>query len=272
MYLSDLFSAVRHHPRLDGMLLTASARKDAEDLVRAARVLGTDHSGMELLRASMHSDAAAEGSSISASTNARSIADHETITTVSSSHWGHPEVVTSTGGQHLTLHAPALVPHSPQYSKATTLTVTSGDETAYLLRKRNSSLVTSAQSHNAPSYTPSDVSPQPISAQGHVEHRQRRLAFDPSHEAEEGGVKGKSAEFNHYEVEVLDVTEADVKRMMPRVVAHRVRLRDGPEDEVLASAVVGATFDAPHPGEGGVLGVYGTVGVQDILVEVLTKV
>jgi len=41
---------------------------------------------------------------------------------------------------------------------------------------------------------------------------------------------------------VLDVSEVDVARIMPRVITHRVKLRDGPEDEVLASAVFGATF------------------------------
>jgi len=39
---------------------------------------------------------------------------------------------------------------------------------------------------------------------------------------------------------VLDVSEADVARIVPRVVSHRVRVRDGPEDEVLGSAVFGA--------------------------------
>ncbi|KAH6906366.1 hypothetical protein BKA70DRAFT_1287340 [Coprinopsis sp. MPI-PUGE-AT-0042] len=251
LYLSDLFSAVRHHPRLDGMLLTASARKDAEDLARAARVLGTDSSGMELLRSSGN----AEGSSIG---------DHETTTDELSEHWVHPEIATS--NSHMQLHAPALAPNSPQYSKATTLTV-SGDETAHLLRQRNSSPFTSARSH-----APSDDIP-PRGAGSSVRsraagHRQRQLPFDRS---EEGPVEEKTLEFNH-EVEVLDVTEGDVARMMPRVVAHRVRLRDGPEDEVLASAVVGATFDVPHAGEGGVLGVYGAVGVKDILVEILNKV
>ncbi|KAH6897532.1 hypothetical protein BKA70DRAFT_1315941, partial [Coprinopsis sp. MPI-PUGE-AT-0042] len=235
LYLSDLFSAVRHHPRLDGMLLTASARKDAEDLARAARVLGTDSSGMELLRSSGNAEES-------------SIGDHETTTDELSEHWVHPEIATS--NSHMQLHAPALAPNSPQYSKATTLTV-SGDETAHLLRQRNSSL-----------FTRSSVRSR---AAG---HKQRQVPFDHS---EEGPVEEKTLEFNH-EVEVLDVTEGDVARMMPRVVAHRVRLRDGPEDEVLASAVVGATFDVPHTGEGGVLGVYGAVGVKDILVEILNKV
>ncbi|KAF8971210.1 hypothetical protein BDZ97DRAFT_1788330 [Flammula alnicola] len=46
---------------------------------------------------------------------------------------------------------------------------------------------------------------------------------------------------------VLDVSEVHVARIVPRVVSHRVRLRDGPEDEVLSSALFGATFRPPIP-------------------------
>lgn len=49
LYISDLFSAVRHHPQLDAMLLTATARKDIEVLVRAARVVGGDLTGAEFI-------------------------------------------------------------------------------------------------------------------------------------------------------------------------------------------------------------------------------
>lgn len=48
-YLSDLFSATRHHPELDGSLLTLQARRDADDLVRAFRVIGGDTLGTELI-------------------------------------------------------------------------------------------------------------------------------------------------------------------------------------------------------------------------------
>lgn len=44
---------------------------------------------------------------------------------------------------------------------------------------------------------------------------------------------------------VLDVSEVDIARIVPRVVSHRVRLRDGPEDEMLSSALFGATFKPP---------------------------
>ena len=47
---------------------------------------------------------------------------------------------------------------------------------------------------------------------------------------------------------LLFVSEADVARVVPRAITHRVRVRDGPADEILASAVFGATF-TPGLGE-----------------------
>ena len=44
------------------------------------------------------------------------------------------------------------------------------------------------------------------------------------------------------EVPMFDVSEADVARIVPRVISHRVRMRDSWTDEVLAGAVSGATF------------------------------
>jgi len=40
--------------------------------------------------------------------------------------------------------------------------------------------------------------------------------------------------------ETLDVSEADIARIVPRVLSHRLRVRDGPEDEILASLVYSA--------------------------------
>ena len=94
---------------------------------------------------------------------------------------------------------------------------------------------------------------------------------------------------------VLDVSEADVARVFPRVVSHRVRVRGGPEEEVLSSAVCSAV-DAPgsvsrgsllqlqrETKSGKVVGERGEEGVdrvdgwerktvKDILVEILMEV
>ncbi|PPQ74433.1 hypothetical protein CVT24_000044 [Panaeolus cyanescens] len=40
----------------------------------------------------------------------------------------------------------------------------------------------------------------------------------------------------------LDVTEVDVARIVPRVVSHRLRIRDGPDDEILSGAVFSASW------------------------------
>ena len=37
--------------------------------------------------------------------------------------------------------------------------------------------------------------------------------------------------------EVLDVSEADIARIVPRVLSHRLRVRDGPEDEIMGNLI-----------------------------------
>ena len=43
----------------------------------------------------------------------------------------------------------------------------------------------------------------------------------------------------------LDVSDADVARIFPRVVSHRLSTRAGPEDEVLGSVAYGAAGVGP---------------------------
>jgi len=165
------------------MLLTATARKDAEDLARAARVIGSDLTGMELIRPmEVEVD---DGES-------------EYYDAQSSRH--RPFDDTSTTN---------LIRKDSTYGSSTSLNVDHGEE----------------------------------------------------------------------EIPVLDVTVLDVAKMMPRVVTHRLSLRSSPEDEVLASAVVGATFGplfhvASGESEGGteVGRGYGSLTVKDVLVEILHKV
>lgn len=132
LYLADLFSAARHHPQLDGTLLTMQATRDAEDLVRADRVIGTDLTGSELIR-------------------------------------------------------PPMIPDDVEESAS------------------------------------------------------RRVMFD-----------SKCAPDSHPPtlLLVLDVSEVDVARIVPRVISHRLRVRDGPREEVLSSVVFGATFEDSAAGDG----------------------
>lgn len=155
LLLSDLFSATRHTSQLDATLLTATAMKDAQDLVRAERVLGTDLTGTELVRptAKFYDDISEELSEL----NGFKAGGHQSRT-------------------------------SDDFSEY--VTVNRGD-----ISSVSRSTTTSTSSTN--------TSRVPV---------------------------------------VLDVSEVDVARIMPRVITHRVKLRDGPEDEVLASAVFGATF------------------------------
>ncbi|KAH9484875.1 hypothetical protein JR316_0001777 [Psilocybe cubensis] len=165
LYLSDLFSATRHHSRLDAMLLTAKSMKDAEDLICASRIIGNDLTGMELVRSSgliYDGDAAEEDDDDDPSGN-------ENVDSIARDYVRLEDV-----DEHSTMSAPSRMnakdTNEQQSLTATTTTTTSG---------------------------------------------------------------------------VLDVSEVDVARIVPRVISHRVRLRNGPQDEILSSALYGATF-LPH--------------------------
>jgi len=65
-------------------------------------------------------------------------------------------------------------------------------------------------------------------------------------EEEEEEATSQRAEDNLKDADrILAVSEVDIARMVPRVISHRVRLRNGPEDELLSSALFGATFKPP---------------------------
>jgi len=177
LYLADLFSATRQHPQIDGTLLTARCVHNAEKLVRAARVVGLDSTGIELLRGRQEAGHSLEDG------------DDEF------------EATDATGSLH----------HS------------------------RSSL-------------------------GHC------------------GTPTSNIESNEPFSTVLDVAEVNITRMFPRCVSHRLRVRDGPRDEVLAGAVFGATFgdsfSEEETGTGEVCtDVYETQPtVKDILISIMSEV
>ena len=176
IYLADLFSAARHHPRLDGTFLTVRAMEDAEDLVRASRVLGMDPTGSELVR---NPD--------------NSYADDEYF-----------------------------------------------DE--------NDDQITPNRHYDSTE----DVGNGSVTANPAMDE----VRSDPS------TIGGQDPE-------TLYVSEADIARIVPRVITHRLRVRDGPQDEVLSSAVFGATFGnyADDSGRG-----YPRNTVKDVLVGILGDV
>ncbi|KAG1752869.1 hypothetical protein EDB19DRAFT_1670259 [Suillus lakei] len=199
IYLADLFTATRHFGALDAMMLTARARQDAEALTRAARVLGVDQTGAELIKEV-------------------AIGVPERISEDSTER-GYPRSNTNTHSFEALIDGFAL---------------------------------------------PYDV---PDVASVHT-HRSMRSAPSEDEELLE-----------------LNVSEADVARIFPRVVSHRVRVRDSPVDEILSSAVCGAVG---RPGvipkgmnsdwEEGPIDVHDPDAVweretvKDILVHVLAKV
>ncbi|KAF9532398.1 hypothetical protein CPB83DRAFT_847797 [Crepidotus variabilis] len=133
LYLADLMSAARHNSRLDGTLLTAKSMKDAMDLAKASRVVGTDLTGVELIR-------------------------------------------------------PTGVEDEDQK-----------EEYEY-----------EEDFHSMPSMTAA-------------------VRDGP----------------NSTEPKIFEASEVDIARIFPRIVSHRIKLRETPEDEILASALFGATFEPP---------------------------
>ncbi|ESK92054.1 hypothetical protein Moror_10338 [Moniliophthora roreri MCA 2997] len=155
LYLADLMSAARHHPQLEGRLLTAIAMKDAIDLTRACRVLAGDPTGMELIQ-----DVLAE--------------EDEDVPL----HFG---------------------PNSD--TTATALADVANENSVTILH------------------------PSPF------ENGSLNAATEDEAGEDESTI-----------IPILDVSQADIGRIIPRVVSHRVRVRDGPEDEILASAMFGAAL------------------------------
>ncbi|KAF9227155.1 hypothetical protein BS17DRAFT_694756 [Gyrodon lividus] len=70
----------------------------------------------------------------------------------------------------------------------------------------------------------------------------------------------------------LDVSEVDIARIFPRVVSHRVRVRDSPFDEVLSSAVCGAVSRAGELQDPKAESMWKRDTVKDILVHILAEV
>lgn len=89
-----------------------------------------------------------------------------------------------------------------------------------------------------------------------------------------GNISARSQDHQN-RLEMLYVSEADIARIVPRVVTHRLRVRNGPQDEVLSSTVFGAAFgnyvDSGQDGDQPSYG-YPRTTVKDILVGILGDV
>jgi len=69
-----------------------------------------------------------------------------------------------------------------------------------------------------------------------------------------------------------DVSEVDVAKVVPRVVSHRLRVRDGPEDEMMAGVIFIATIPRVPASVETKDGVWRRRTVKEILVKLMTQV
>jgi len=185
LYISDLFSAARHHPQLDGTLLTARARKDVESLVKAERIIGGDLTGVEFIR-----------------------------------------VV--------------------------------GKEAEANLKEKNNTVEENVEDGDVESL---DIGLDEENIDGSLNEISNSDEAYPNSDG------------------TLDVSEADIARIVPRVLSHRLRVRDGPEDEILGSLAHSAVRscaesqwgdEADDEGDGEKQTARNTV--KEILVKILAEV
>ncbi|KAI0663422.1 hypothetical protein C8Q70DRAFT_907370, partial [Cubamyces menziesii] len=185
MYLLDLFAATRHHPALDGTLLTQRAHADAEALARAFRVLNGDTVWAALVSHEAH------------------LGDRETAAAES-----FDEASWTEDG----------------WRSAESLT---GRSQANGFARRKGS----------DDYASMDGIRVRVGVDGENSVSERSDAFDDMIPAgdvlspPEALAKAVAGMWP----ERWDVSEEDVARIFPRVVSHRLRVRDGPDDEVLGS-------------------------------------
>ncbi|KAI0775817.1 hypothetical protein BD413DRAFT_602979 [Trametes elegans] len=232
MYLLDLFAATRHHPALDGALLTARAHADAEALARAFRVLNGDTVGAALVAHEAHVGADRE-------TAAAESFDDSSWT---EDGWRSAESLTGR------THANGFAQNK------------NGDEFVNVngVRVRVNG---------------DDVSDGESGASGLYDDGTGGGGLSPP--------EALAVAMARAWPEVWDVSEEDVARIFPRVVSHRLRVRDGPDDEVLGSVMWPAVppdgavdDDSPALGgpQGGVKMTWERKTVKEILVRILADV
>lgn len=218
IYLGDLFSATRHHPQLDGTLLTLRAHRDAEDLARAYRVICGDSIGAELI-----TTVASAPPFDMLGTDSQSPSDDEVYT---------------------------VDDHGIPWDHA-------ADENEWLgaelkMGKRKASSIRSVE----------------VRIQG-PDTDSRGAPFESRESLAAPGFGGQSF-MSPFPLppEVWDVSEVDIARIFPRVVSHRVRVRSGPDDEILGSIMHPAV--RPQPSSDVPLAERKTV--KQIMVEILADV
>jgi len=202
LYLCDLFSATRHHPELDGTLLTLRAQGDAEDLARAFRVVGGSTLGVDLITRKAH--ITREESDISDSQRDTATSEEDDSVGWGDNAPGENAILMSLHDHEVAAVGTRLIP--PGGGASSTMPL-NGEPSAHHARAASSSS------------------------------------------------------------QVWDVSEVDIARIFPRVVSHRLKVRDGPDDEVLGSVMFPAALGQEETDMS-----YSRRSVKDILVNVLASV
>ncbi|KAI0823616.1 hypothetical protein BC628DRAFT_1411399 [Trametes gibbosa] len=217
MYLLDLFAATRHYPALDGTLLTARAHADAEALMRAFRVLNGDTVGGTLVSQEAQLGDHNDGAAV----EAESFDD----ASWTEDGWRSVESLTK----------------SARAGKG------NGDGNGNGFADSKESV-----SEEYPGAVGMHVRVS-------VEQSDGDSAFDDMRPGD-GGASPPEAQalaMARAWPEVWDVSEEDVARVFPRAVSHRLRVRDGPDDEVLGSVMWPAV---PPEGNAAAAATFGGVG------------
>ncbi|KAI0314911.1 hypothetical protein OF83DRAFT_1085322, partial [Amylostereum chailletii] len=246
-YLSALLSAARLHHELDGALITTRAFRDAEALARAHRILGL---GGDPGTALVHRAAAS---------------------------WDRPPAAPATAVpprlDEATRSESVLAPTSPDPPLDTDDEIEIEAEADINDRRQVRVQLPSwddrTTTASVPSATKHAFSLAPSSLRDPDPDDDLPLP-PPAHAQEEGpSWVWDDRALEHW---TWDLSEGDVARIAPRVLSHRVRVRDGPRDEVLSSAVyvaarTGAAKDLFLPEVG-----WKRRTVKDIVIRILKDV
>lgn len=193
IYLSDLFAATRHHPLVDGTLITLRAHRDAEDLVRAFRVICGSSLGAELI---------------------------SNVASASHRDGGPRARVSEDSATDDELLSPTDDTHGIDWDKQAGEEDWLGAEIRMGKRKASS-----LRSVEVRIQGPSEQGAPFDAASENARSRMDLLPTLPR------------------QPEVWDISEVDVGKIFPRVVSHRMRIRAGPDDEILGSLMYPAAAD-----------------------------
>jgi len=104
-------------------------------------------------------------------------------------------------------------------------------------------------------------------------HWTKGRSFIPSPRRRASAAEGSEANWLHLDPQAKwDVSEVDVAKVVPRIVSHRLRVREGPEDEMLAGVMFVATNPRVLTGVENEDGVWRRRTVKEILVKLMTQV